>query len=145
MRAEPHLPSTVASSRRLTALAAAVGGSRSSLTASRAGGSAAKPSPDPEIEVDVDYYQQHGAVLIKNLLTPPQLQRLREGIDENLAQPGPFGANASAPDDPGRFFEDFCNWDRIPAYQDVIFGSSIPRVAAKLMGSDTVRLYHDHL
>ena len=96
-------------------------------------------------DATVRAYQTHGAVLIKNLLTAPQLARLREGIDDNLANPGAFGAVASPDSDPGEFFEDFCNWQRIPAFQDIIFGTAIPRVAARLMGSRTVRLFHDHL
>ena len=93
----------------------------------------------------MDFFQRHGAVLIKNLLNGAQVQRLREGIDENIASPGAFGAVASGEEDPGKFFEDFCNWERISAFQDIIFGTAIPRVAAQLMGSNTVRLFHDHL
>ena len=84
-------------------------------------------------------------MLIKGLLSDVQVERLQEGIDENMASPGAFGAVASREDDPGEFFEDFCNWNRIPAFQDIIFGTAIPRVAAQLMRSTTVRLFHDHL
>ena len=43
------------------------------------------------------------------------------------------------------FFEDFCNWERIAEYEDVIRGAELGRVAAELMGSGGVRLFHDHL
>ena len=106
----------------------------------------ARPSEAFSVDEEtVDFFQRHGAVLIKNLLNDAQVQRLCEGIDENMASPGAFGAVASAEDDPGEFFEDFCNWDRISAFQDIIFGTALPRVAAQLMGSKTVRLFHDHL
>lgn len=104
--------------------------------------------PSESFSVDeqtVESFQRDGAVLIKGLLNAAQVQRLQEGIDENMASPGKFGAVASRDDDPGEFFEDFCNWDRIPAFQDIIFRTAIPRVAAQLMGSRTVRLFHDHL
>lgn len=94
---------------------------------------------------DVDAYRRDGAVVLRNLVTPRELQRLREGIEHNLAEPGALAGTASADSDPGRFFEDFCNWQRIPAYQDVIFGSELGRVSAQLMGSRTVRLFHEHL
>lgn len=94
---------------------------------------------------DAEAYQRDGAVLIKNLLSADEVECLREAIDWNVANPGPLGAIASQDDDPGSFFEDFCNWQRVPGYQRVIFGSSLPAAAATLMGSETVRLYHDHL
>ena len=52
---------------------------------------------------------------------------------------------ASQPDDPGRFVEDFCTWQDNPAYRAVLLQSALPRVAAQLMRSREVRLYHDHL
>jgi ectoine hydroxylase-related dioxygenase (phytanoyl-CoA dioxygenase family) len=52
---------------------------------------------------------------------------------------------ASKPDDPGRFFEDFCNWQGIPQYKRFIFDTPLAALAQRLMQSTTVRLYHDHL
>lgn len=107
---------------------------------------AAPPSESFRVDTKtVDSFWRQGAVLIKGLLSDAQVERLQEGIDENMASPGAFGAVASREDDPGEFFEDFCNWNRIPAFQDIIFGTAIPRVAAQLMRSATVRLFHDHL
>ena len=100
----------------------------------------------PEVTyADVEFYQRNGAVAIRNLLSVDEVYSLREAIDWNIANPGPLGATASRNTDPGRFFEDFCNWKRIPAYRDTIFGSALPEIAARLMGSETVRLYHDHM
>ena len=70
---------------------------------------------------------------------------LETGIEQNLKDPSPRAKVASRPDDPGWFFEDFCNWADIDAYRKFIFESRVGRVAAKLMESDTARLYHDHL
>jgi len=94
---------------------------------------------------DIEFYQRNGAVSIRNLLTDDEVDSLREAMDWNIANPGPLGSTASHNSDPGRFFEDFCNWQRIPAYRDIIFDSPLPGVAARLMGSETARLYHDHM
>jgi len=96
-------------------------------------------------DVDADLYEKQGVVLLRNLLTVEEVELLQNGIDYNIANPGRLGAIASAADDPGRFFEDFCNFDRIEAYRRVCLKSIIPEVAAKLMRSKTVRLYHDHV
>lgn len=58
----------------------------------------------------VAQFQRDGAVCIRQLLTADELALLRDGIEANLAAPSPRAKVASRPDDPGRFFEDFCNW-----------------------------------
>ena len=90
-------------------------------------------------------YAADGAVCLRGLLTPAQVQRLREGVQANLEHPSPRAIVASRPDDPGRFVEDFCCWPDNPAYREVITGSLLAPVAARLMRSRTARLYHDHM
>jgi ectoine hydroxylase-related dioxygenase (phytanoyl-CoA dioxygenase family) len=94
---------------------------------------------------EVADYQRDGAVCIRKLFTPDEIELLKSGIEANLAQPSPRGMVASRPDDPGRFFEDFCNWQDIPQYQRFIFETPLAALAQRLMQSRTVRLYHDHL
>ncbi len=90
-------------------------------------------------------YARDGAVVIRGALRGDEVEVLARGIEANLAAPGPLGAVASADDDPGRFFEDFCNWQRFAEYERICLGSRLPAIARQLMGSRTVRLYHDHL
>lgn len=94
---------------------------------------------------DVVDYQRDGAVCIRNLFTPEEVELLKSGIEANLAQPSPRGMVASRPDDPGRFFEDFCNWQDFPQFKRFIFDTPLAALAQRLMQSTTVRLYHDHL
>jgi len=90
-------------------------------------------------------YQRDGVVCIRQLLLPDELALLAEGIEANLAAPSPRAKVASRPDDPGRFFEDFCNWQENPAFQRFIFETPLALLAQQLMQSTSVRLYHDHL
>ncbi|HIE1297914.1 TPA: phytanoyl-CoA dioxygenase family protein, partial [Burkholderia contaminans] len=90
-------------------------------------------------------FREEGAVCIKGIFSPDEVAALRAGIDANLAQPSERAKVASRPDDPGWFFEDFCNWQHNDAYRDFIVRSPAPSVAAALMGTDNVRLHHDHL
>ncbi|BCF93214.1 phytanoyl-CoA dioxygenase family protein [Paraburkholderia largidicola] len=96
----------------------------------------------PELIAD---FRRDGAVCIRQLFTEDEIALLREGIEHNLAQPSPRAKVASRPDDPGWFFEDFCNWQDNDAYRRFIDGSAAPAAAGALMGGETVRLYHDHL
>jgi ectoine hydroxylase-related dioxygenase (phytanoyl-CoA dioxygenase family) len=43
------------------------------------------------------------------------------------------------------FFQDFCNWRRIPEFRAFVFESPAARIAARLMGSRTARFFHDHV
>lgn len=96
----------------------------------------------PELIAD---FRRDGAVCIRQLFTEDEIALLRAGIEHNLAQPSPRAKVASRPDDPGWFFEDFCNWQDNEAYRRFIDGSAAPAAAGALMGGETVRLYHDHL
>lgn len=94
---------------------------------------------------DVAAFRRDGAVCIRGLLNAAELRELDDGIEANLAAPSPRAKIASRPDDPGRFFEDFCNWQHIAAYRRFITDSPLAHLAQRLVGSQTVRLYHDHL
>ena len=97
---------------------------------------------DPSIVSD---YARDGAVVIRGAFTLDQVELLRRGVERNLADPGPLVAVASDASDSGRFVEDFCNWRRIPEYEEFIRTSPAALIARDLMASERVRLYHDHL
>jgi ectoine hydroxylase-related dioxygenase (phytanoyl-CoA dioxygenase family) len=89
-------------------------------------------------------YEQDGVVLMKGLFTN-HIEALRRGIDHNMRAPSPFGAENLNEGEAGRFFDDYCNWDRIDEFRDVIQTSDAALVAAQLMQSETVQLFHDHV
>ena len=92
------------------------------------------------VDVDVDAFQRDGAVPVRGLLSAPQLEALREGAEWNIANPGPLAVTASLADDPGRFFEDFCNWQDIPQFGRFVHETPLALAAQRLMQSRTVRL-----
>ena len=93
----------------------------------------------------VQAFARDGAVCLRGLLSPVEIERLRAGIDANLRHPSPRAKVASADDDPGLFIEDFCNWQDNAAYRGIIFDSRLARAAGALMQARQVRLYHDHM
>ncbi|MEZ5913727.1 MAG: phytanoyl-CoA dioxygenase family protein [Paracoccaceae bacterium] len=92
----------------------------------------------------IEAYQRDGVVLIPGLwadwVTP-----IAAGIERNMAAPGPYAAENLKPGEGGRFFDDYCNWQRIPEFVDVIRHSAVADVAASLMGSQRVQVFHDHV
>ena len=92
----------------------------------------------------IETYQCDGVVLVKGLWAD-WVAELQAGVARNMSDPGPFAAENLRPGDSGRFFDDYCNWDRIPEFERVIKQSEVAEVAAKLMGSDRVQMFHDHV
>lgn len=106
----------------------------------RADGASFRVSP-----ADIDAFQRDGAVVLRQLLQPHEVELLRAGIDQNLAHPSPRAKVASAPGDPGFFLEDFGCWQDNERYREFIFASALGEVGSRLMRSTTARLYHDHM
>src|SRR5579863_965317 len=96
-------------------------------------------------ESEIADFQRDGAVCLRQLIRPVEIELLRRGIDANLATPSCRAKVASRPEDPGSFIEDFCTWQENEAYRQFIFHTGIGAAAALLMRSGTARLYHDHM
>ena len=92
----------------------------------------------------VNAYRADGVVLIKGLFGE-WVEVIRDGIERNMADPGPFASENNREGETGRFFDDYCNWARIEEFENVIRNSQAGPVAAKLMDSETVQIFHDHV
>ncbi len=96
-------------------------------------------------DATVTNFRRDGAVCLRGILTADEVAVLARGIDANLAAPSPRAIVASRRNDPGFFIEDFCNWQTNDDYRRVIVDTALAAAAGRLMGSDVVRLYHDHM
>lgn len=95
-------------------------------------------------QAKVDAYRADGAVLIKGLFAD-WVDVIRSGIERNMTSPGPYASENLNEGEAGRFFDDYCNWSRIPEFEDVIRDSEVGPVAADLMQSEHVQVFHDHI
>lgn len=93
---------------------------------------------------DIDTFQKDGVVVIRGLWRD-WVDTIRAGIERNLREPGPYGAENLKPGEGGRFFDDYCNWERIPEFGAVIRDSAVAEVAGDLMQSARVQVFHDHV
>ena len=93
---------------------------------------------------DVETYATEGVVVVRGLFAN-HVNDLRAGVARNMADPGPYAAENLHAHESGRFFDDYCNWQRIPDFRHVIETSAGSEVAADLMQSRTARLFHDHV
>lgn len=93
----------------------------------------------------VEVFRRDGAVCVPGAFSPEEVALVERGIERNLASPSPRAIVASRPDDPGRFVEDFCNWQAVPEYEEFVRDSPAAAIAGELMDATRVRLFHDHL
>ena len=92
----------------------------------------------------LDDFNRDGAVVLRGLFKD-WIEPLRTGVERNMREPGPFHRDYTPEGGGGRFFGDYCNWNRIPEYRAFVYDSPAPRAAKALMGAAEVRFFHEHL
>ncbi len=87
-------------------------------------------------------FQRDGAVVVRGVFAD-WVARMAEGIAENMASPSVYASENAVSE--GRFFDDYCNWTRIAAFEDVVRNSPAAQLAALAMQSRTAQFFHDHV
>ena len=89
-------------------------------------------------------YHADGAAVLRGVLPPDWVPRLRAAIDRTLARPTVNGLEFAAPGK-GRFYGDYFQWLTDPDVKALVFDSPLPALARQLMGSRQVRFFYDQL
>ena len=69
-----------------------------------------------------DQFNNDGVVVLRGLFTH-LIDLIAEAVDQNLESPSPYAAENLLSDETGRFFDDYCNWQRLPTIKQVIYDS----------------------
>jgi len=93
-------------------------------------------------DATVAAFRRDGAAVVRGAFGD-WIATLRDGVARNMAEPSSDVRIYDGGE--GRFFGDYCNWARIPEYRRFAFESPASRIAARLMGSRSVRLFHEHV
>ena len=74
------------------------------------------------------------------------VEPLRAGLDRIMETPDDYVfTNESAADgEPGRFFDAYCNWQRVPEFTAHTLTSAAASIAAQCMGSQGAQFFHEH-
>ena len=96
-------------------------------------------------QTDIDTFAKEGVVCLRNAFDPGWLDQLAIGLEKNFANPGPDHTVYTKPGQPGGFYDDYCNWQRIDEYRDFVLNSPAGAIAAALTQSSTARIYHEHV
>ena len=92
---------------------------------------------------EINFYQKQGALIIKNVFKP-WINILREGFEKVLKEPGPH-ARENVKNEEGRFFEDYCNWQRISEFKKFAEESPAAQIVGEATGSKSIQLFHEHI
>ena len=91
-----------------------------------------------------DSYAELGAICLRGAFTD-WVELLRDGIERNHLEPGPYYSENVSTDDGGSFWDDYCNWQRIPEFNRFITESNAAQLAAQVMRSRGAQFFHDHV
>ncbi|MCG8359926.1 MAG: phytanoyl-CoA dioxygenase family protein [Kiloniellales bacterium] len=94
---------------------------------------------------EVAAYRTDGALCLRGAFDAGWVARLRNGVERNMCEPGPWAAEHRQGVGAGRFFEDYCNWQRIAEYRDFVLESPAAAIAARFMGASAVQIFHEHV
>jgi ectoine hydroxylase-related dioxygenase (phytanoyl-CoA dioxygenase family) len=102
--------------------------------------------PDPALASDeiVAAFEEDGAAVLRGVFGD-WVEPLRRGVAALMARPSPLERTVQPADGSAPFFQDLCNWQRIPEFRAFVFESDAARIAARLMRSRTARFFHDHV
>ena len=88
-------------------------------------------------------YQKFGVIIIKDIFKE-WIEPLRIGFQKVLDKPSKHGRE-NVNDKQGRFFEDYCNWERIEEFKNCIFNSLAAQLVAEATLSKSIQIFHEHI
>ena len=92
----------------------------------------------------IDFYAENGYVKLKDVFSSELLQYFDSVISERVAELSADAAPLDQRNTYGKAFLQVMNlWTQSEAVKEFVFGRRIARIAAELMGTAGVRLYHD--
>ena len=102
--------------------------------------------PAPLVTADqIETFEGDGAVCLRGVFDTHWLDSLAAGLELNFEDPGPDGTNYTPAGGPGGFYDDYCNWQRIPQYRAFVLDSPAAEIAGRLMRAREARIYHEHV
>ena len=89
-------------------------------------------------------YENIGVIIIKDIFKD-WIEPLRNGFQKVLDNPGIHGRENVGHKDKGRFFEDYCNWQRVKEFKDCMFNSPGAQIVAEATSSKSAQIFHEHI
>jgi ectoine hydroxylase-related dioxygenase (phytanoyl-CoA dioxygenase family) len=99
----------------------------------------------PVSDAQISDFARDGVVLLPGLFAD-WVAPLAAGLDRVMTTPDDyaFPCDSVSPGEPGRFFDCYCNWQRVPEWSSFVLNSAAASIAAQLMASTTAQFFHEH-
>lgn len=98
----------------------------------------------PLTDEQIATYLKDGAICLRQVFNPDDVQALRAAVDEAMSRPGPCATDFSDGTG-GKFFADVFLWTRIDRIREIALSQRVGEIAGRLMGAHEVRFFFDHL
>mgnify|MGYP000849229551 CR=1 FL=1 len=95
-------------------------------------------------EYQINEYQNEGVIILRGLFDN-WIEKLQSGFEKVLNSPSEHARENVNEHNNGSFFEDYCNWQRIPEFKDFILNSPAAKIVAEATKSSSVQIFHDHI
>ena len=101
-----------------------------------------QPSILDECDEYTALFQRDGVVCIRSAFEPKWISTVEAGVERNMREPGPrakrYGASR-------RFFEDNCQWRRIPEFRSFVLKSPAGKLAGELLRAARINFFFDNV
>ena len=91
---------------------------------------------------DVATFERDGAVCLREVVAPPWLDRLRDGVEQILRAPGPHHHVQTSETDAGLFVTEYALARRLSIFERFVYESPLAALAAALLHCDEIRSFH---
>ena len=81
-------------------------------------------------------FERDGVVVLRQVFNP-WIDELAKGVEQLMADPSPLERSVQPSDGSAPFFQDLCNWPRIPSFRNFIYHSPAGARAARASSTTT--------
>ena len=99
----------------------------------------------PITDDEVARFWDDGAIALSGLYDHDWVVRMRDAVEENLANPGPYSREYVKDGEKGRFLGDIGVWWIKPELRAYVMESPSAKIAQRFLGSDRVNFFYDQL
>ena len=93
----------------------------------------------------IEQFSTDGATVVRGVLSDEWLDLIAEGVEYNRTHPSEWSHWYTKPDEAVGFWTDYVTWPDVVHYRRAAFESPLADLARRLMGSDSVRFFHEHV
>lgn len=97
-----------------------------------------------DLEKEKADFAKNGVTLLRGVFKD-WVEPLRQGLVLNEQSPGPWFRDYTPDHAVGKFWADYCNWQRFASFNEFVKQGPAATIAKALMQSERVRMFHEHV